>query len=145
MKRNGVLEHSTTMPQPSAPSFKQSTWWTSPPRNGSFTWTNRRGGDRLIASRLDRFLVSESILLEGITIDSDILPYRGSDHWPITLEASIMGIPKNMPFRFEKLWLTHKDFSNNIKTWWKEPLPIEGTEMFKLQVRLKFIKAKLKT
>ena len=50
------------------------------PRTGNFTWTNRRGGDRLIASRLDRFLVSESILLEGNILYSDILPSGGSDH-----------------------------------------------------------------
>ena len=47
------------------------------PRNGTFTWTKRRGGDRLIASRLDRFLISESILLEGNIIDSDIVPSGG--------------------------------------------------------------------
>ena len=38
------------------------------PRNGSFTWTNRRAGDRHIASRLDRFLIFDSILLVGVTV-----------------------------------------------------------------------------
>ena len=47
------------------------------PSNGMFTWTNRQGGDRLIASRLDRFLVSESLLLEGNIISSEILPSGG--------------------------------------------------------------------
>lgn len=59
------------------------------PKSGTFTWNNRRGGEKLIASRLDRFLISEIILLEGITVDSDILPSGGSDHWPISLEAAI--------------------------------------------------------
>ena len=50
------------------------------PSSCSFTWNNRRGGENLIASRLDRFLISESIVLEGITVNSDILPSGGSDH-----------------------------------------------------------------
>ena len=69
--------------------------------NGLFTWTNRQGGDRLIASRLDRFLVSESLLLEGNIMSSEILPSGGSDHWPISLQVSISGTPKNRPFHFE--------------------------------------------
>eukprot|EP00253_Pinus_taeda_P029908 PITA_29908 len=47
------------------------------PKSRVFTWNNKRGGDRKIASRLDRFLVAETILLEGITVDSDILPSGG--------------------------------------------------------------------
>lgn len=38
------------------------------PKNGSYTWNNRRGGENHIASHLDRFLILESILLEGITV-----------------------------------------------------------------------------
>ncbi len=72
------------------------------PSSYSFTWNNRRGGEHLIASRLDRFLISESIVLEGITVSSDILPSGGSDHWPISLEAAFLGTPRNKPFRFEK-------------------------------------------
>jgi len=72
------------------------------PKNGIFTWNNKRGGDRLIASGLDRFLISDTILLEGITVESEIIPSGGSDHWPISLQATILGTPKNRPFRFEK-------------------------------------------
>ena len=85
------------------------------PRNGSFTWTNRRGGDRHIASRLDHFLIFDSILLGGVTMESNIIPSGGSDHWPISLDATILGTPKNMPFHFEKFWLSHPNFATNIK------------------------------
>ena len=50
------------------------------PRTGNFTWNNRRRGDMIIASRLDRFLISERILLEGNIINSNILPSGGLDH-----------------------------------------------------------------
>jgi len=70
------------------------------PKSGAFTWNNKRGGDRQITSRLDKVLVTETILLEGITMDSDILPSGGSDHWPIIMNAAILGTPRNKPFRF---------------------------------------------
>lgn len=86
-----------------------------PPNNGLYTWNNRRGGAARIASRLDRFLISENILLEGTTVTSDILPSGGSDHWPIALEAAFLESPKNRPFRFEKFWLTHPNFQDLVK------------------------------
>jgi len=50
------------------------------PKSGTYTWNNKRGGERKIASRLDRFLVTENILPEEITVDLDILPSGGSNH-----------------------------------------------------------------
>eukprot|EP00253_Pinus_taeda_P027896 PITA_27896 len=111
------------------------------PSSYSFTWNNRRGGEHLIASRLDRFLISESIVLEGITVSSDILPSGGSDHWPISLEAAFLGTPRNKPFRFENFWLQHPNFVKLLEKWWSEPLQVQGTKMFKLQRKLKHIKS----
>lgn len=114
------------------------------PKSDAFTWNNKRGGERQIASRLDGFVVTESILLEGIIVESNILPSGGSDHWPITMTAAIQGTPRNKPFRFEKFWLTHLDFIQKIEQWWKEPLGTRGTKMYLLQAKLKHIKAKIK-
>ena len=69
--------------------------------NGIFTWNNRRGGPTQVASKLDRFMVSEELLLRGSNISALILLFGGSDHWPVQLEVIFMGIPKNIPFRFE--------------------------------------------
>ena len=49
-------------------------------KSGDLTWNNKKGGDRQITSRLDRFLVTETILLVAITVESDILPNGGLDH-----------------------------------------------------------------
>eukprot|EP00253_Pinus_taeda_P008283 PITA_08283 len=68
------------------------------PKSGNFTWNNRRGGERLIASRLDRFLISENIIMDGITVESNILPTGGSDHWPISLTVAVQSTPRNKPF-----------------------------------------------
>eukprot|EP00253_Pinus_taeda_P024446 PITA_24446 len=114
------------------------------PSSYSFTWNNRRGGENLIASHLDKFLISESIVLEGITVSFDILPSGGLDHWPISLEATFLGTPRSKAFRFEKFWLQHPNFVKLLEQWWREPLQVQGTKMFKLQSKLKHIKSKIK-
>eukprot|EP00253_Pinus_taeda_P035653 PITA_35653 len=114
------------------------------PKSGSFTWNNRRGGNKLRASRLDRFLISESIIMDGITVESDILPSGGSDHWPISLIVEVSGTPRNKPFQFEKFWLDHPNLLEMVKKLWSEPLDINGSKMFNLQKKLKITKQKIK-
>eukprot|EP00253_Pinus_taeda_P008761 PITA_08761 len=111
-------------------------------KSGAFTWNSKRAGDRQVASRLDRFLVTETILLEGITVDSNILPSGGSDHWIIIINAAILGTLRNKLFRFENFWLSHPEFTSKIKQWWSEPLGIRGTKMYILQAKLKHIKTR---
>ena len=53
-----------------------------------FTWNNKRSGDFHIASRLDWFLVFESIIDLGSEIHSATLSGRGSDHRTIQLMRS---------------------------------------------------------
>lgn len=57
--------------------------------NGTFTWTNPITGSHQIACRLDRFLLSDSLMLEGTTLEASILDIHGSDHWPIQLWLDI--------------------------------------------------------
>eukprot|EP00253_Pinus_taeda_P011878 PITA_11878 len=113
------------------------------PKSGNFTWNNRRGGERLIASRLDRFFISENIILDGITVESDILPTGGSDHWPISLTVAVQSTPRYKPFRFEKLWLDHPNFLELVEKWWSEPLEGNVSKMFNLQKKLRNIKEKI--
>lgn len=54
--------------------------------NSLYTWSNQRSGDRNIASHLDRFMLSECILIEGGDLAALVLPTAGSDHWSISLE-----------------------------------------------------------
>jgi exonuclease III len=75
------------------------------PLKGRYTWNNRRSGLSHIASRLDRFLISNDFLLSSFDIESCIIPSALSDHKPISLSFSI---PQNLgpiPFHFNPLWL----------------------------------------
>eukprot|EP00253_Pinus_taeda_P019643 PITA_19643 len=73
--------------------------------NGLSTWNNKRGGDSLVASKLDRFIILEDLILNNKEIATRILPFGGSDHWPVQLELKGIGTPSNRPFRFENMAL----------------------------------------
>ena len=60
--------------------------------NGTFTWNKKRIGDRGIAFWLDRFMVSESIMMNGGELRAVVLPSAGSYHFPIKLEWDIVGV-----------------------------------------------------
>lgn len=67
--------------------FIQTNWLVDvPSSNGIFTWSNKREGSQQIASRLDRFLISDNATHLGGEFIASILPILGSDHWPIELE-----------------------------------------------------------
>lgn len=67
--------------------FTQNNWLIDMPfNNGFFTWNNKRVGSHQIASRLDRFFLSDNEIHLGGDLSASILPLTGSDHWPITLQ-----------------------------------------------------------
>eukprot|EP00253_Pinus_taeda_P022648 PITA_22648 len=98
----------------------------------------------ILSMEATRSFIATEVQIIGITVDSDILPSGGSDHWPISLEATFLGTPRNKPFRFEKFWLQHPNFVKLLEKWWCEPLDIRGTRMFNIQSKLKCIKSKIK-
>eukprot|EP00253_Pinus_taeda_P029450 PITA_29450 len=73
--------------------------------NGLFTWNNKRGEDSQVASNLDRFIILEDLIINNKEIAASILPFGGSDHWPVQLEVKGIGTPNNRPFRFENMAL----------------------------------------
>jgi hypothetical protein len=79
-------------------------------RNGTYTQTNKRSGNHQIYCRIDRFLISETLLLEGPLVESNILPKAGSDHWSVQLWVDTIATTKLKPFKYEIFWLSHPDF-----------------------------------
>lgn len=117
-----------------------------PTINGKFTWNNRRGGTKQIASRLDRFLISEHIIGLDIFYEASILPIIGSDHWPIKLEIALNNPIKKRPFWFESFWLRAPDFLDKVRSWWQDSKSgKEGRrKMHSFQLKLKEINSKIK-
>jgi len=112
--------------------------------NGLFTWNNKRGGEAQVTSKLDKLLISEEVILENREITAKVLPFGGSNHWPIQLELKGFNSPRNRPFRFNNISLSHLEFISNIEKWWVEDLQIQGTKMFTLHKKLQHIKFRFK-
>jgi len=56
--------------------------------NAQFTLNNKRLSHHQVSMRLDKFLVLESIIMQGLEIECNILPWGGSDHWLMQLEEN---------------------------------------------------------
>lgn len=112
--------------------------------NGNHTWNNRRGGANQIASRLDRFLISEQIMMKDVFIEATILPVTGSDHWPIKMEIDLKQRPPNKPFRFEAFWLRNEGLVEKLEEWWRKSDQRGRNKMHTFQLKLKEMKDKLK-
>eukprot|EP00253_Pinus_taeda_P018354 PITA_18354 len=80
--------------------------------NGTFTWSNCRGGKHQIASKLDRFLILDNAVHLGGDLTAAILAHSGLDHWPIALQWQRPRDRTKRPFRFEGFWLTHPAFKD---------------------------------
>jgi len=112
--------------------------------NGTYTWTNKRRGVHNIASRLDRFLLSDNAIHLGGDFHASILPQGGSDHWPIMLQWTRPGKHCNRPFRYEAFWSSHPNFKEVVQTAWRTFTPPEGAKMYKFQQKLRHLKQVLK-
>lgn len=115
-----------------------------PTSNGTFTWSNKRRGAHHIASRLDRFLISDNTIHLGGDLNASIIPQGGSDHWPILLQWSRPGNHCNRPFRFEAFWLNNSNLQDVVKNAWASYSPPAGAKMYQFQQKLKNLKQVLK-
>lgn len=74
------------------------------PKNCKFTWSDRRLGSHNIMERLDRFLVNISLLSTFSTVNSAILPFVISNHYPITLALDTHCALGPLPFKYNHIW-----------------------------------------
>lgn len=97
--------------------FITNSWLIDIPfSNGTFTWSNKRTRAQQIASKLDRFLISNNAIHLGEDLLASILPLAGSDHWPIALHWQNIGPQFKNPFKFEAFWLSHPSFKDMVTT-----------------------------
>lgn len=79
--------------------FIQNNWLINMPFNNVFfTWSNKRVGLHEIASRPNRFLLSNNAIHLGGYLTTSILPLSGSDHWPISIQWTRPGSLIRRPF-----------------------------------------------
>ena len=90
-------------------------------------------------------MVSKNIVQGTREIRANILHAIGSYHWLICLNWDWPNATLSKPFRFNQLWLYHKDFKELVTQWCQEMVPPIGTVMYCFQQKLKSFKAKIHT
>ncbi|VVA22881.1 PREDICTED: reverse mRNAase [Prunus dulcis] len=83
-----------------------------------FTWCNGHHDNTIIYERLDRALANPDWMRLLPHFELQNLPIVRSDHGPIFLKCNqiFRRIPKN--FKFEAMWLAHKDFDQVVSHVW---------------------------
>ena len=71
-----------------------------------------------------------------------LLPHIGFDHSPISLSVVPIEPKRNFPFWFEKMWTSHPDLVEKVKSWWA--IDVEGLAMFRVTRKLSNVKRKIK-
>jgi hypothetical protein len=103
-----------------------------------YTWNNIIEGLGNRVTRLDRFLISSSLLSLPDKLCSLNLPWEGSDHHPIRLifKAQKHWVPS--PFKINPLWLYRPNLIQSISQIWNNW--ITGSPNFIWEKKLKLVK-----
>jgi hypothetical protein len=90
------------------------------------TWRNMRVGEARVAKRLDRFLISETLVMLPFQFHQWIGSGGESDHSPVWFEFE--GGPQNpaSPFKFNSSWLMDEGFQKLVKSNWIGIRDFEG-------------------
>ncbi|XP_026396753.1 uncharacterized protein LOC113291433 [Papaver somniferum] len=107
-----------------------------------FSWSNGRCGKKRILCNLDRALFNVQWLntYNGWKYQVSL---RGiSDHSYLLGSDTEIPKPKNSPFKFQKMWISHPDFLKLVTESWKELLV--GNPIFVFINKLKRLKIILK-
>ncbi|XP_059073561.1 uncharacterized protein LOC131874284 [Cryptomeria japonica] len=108
----------------------------------TLTWNNRRKGFSDIADKLDSFFIHGGLKEFNYTMEAEILPLSGFDHYPLQLNILIEQGPQNCPFKFKSMWFKDDNIINLIEQWWSESV-FSGSKMFTVTNKFKLIKRTL--
>ncbi|GLJ43284.1 hypothetical protein SUGI_0898800 [Cryptomeria japonica] len=97
------------------------------PKNGRYTWTNRRENFARISERLDKFQVDPFWLDSTINLDSCIFSFIFVKSFLVRLSFHEANKISRGSFRFQGMWWREKDFLPNVESWWKDSDIFSGT------------------
>ncbi|GKA17175.1 RNA-directed DNA polymerase, eukaryota [Tanacetum coccineum] len=111
------------------------------PLGGSkYTWSHRSARKM---SKLDRFLVSGSLMYGNPLMSAVTLERFLSDHRPILLRESTCDYGPT-PFRFFHYWTELEGFDKLVNESWEVAPSVGSNPIRQLMVKLKFLKAKIR-
>ncbi|XP_071695506.1 uncharacterized protein [Rutidosis leptorrhynchoides] len=86
-----------------------------------FTWMTKDGRK---LSKIDRIMVSSSILSMWPNVSVSALPVGASDHCPLLLNSHVDSVVNSgpKPFKFFNAWMGHPDFAKLVEENWAAPI-----------------------
>lgn len=108
-----------------------------------YTWTNNQSGNARIWARLDRVLFNSAWEADARYFHLKILPRLYSDHSPLVVTGVSHQFVGPLPFRFQRMWVSHDEFNSFVETNWN--IETAGLPPMKVLVaKLKHIRERLK-
>ncbi|GJZ87413.1 RNA-directed DNA polymerase, eukaryota, partial [Tanacetum coccineum] len=105
-----------------------------------FTWCHKTASKM---SKLDRFLVSDSLLCNCPRISSVTLDRYLSDHRPILMRESIYDYGP-IPFKFYHYWFEIDGFDKLVEDSWNEIHVVDNNAYVRFMKKLKLLKERIK-
>ncbi|GJX07656.1 RNA-directed DNA polymerase, eukaryota, reverse transcriptase zinc-binding domain protein [Tanacetum coccineum] len=105
-----------------------------------FTWMNKTGSK---LSKLDRFLISNSVFLEHSNLQVMVLEKVWSDHNPIFLHCMKFDFGP-IPFKIFHSWFDRNDFDDVVKEAWSGLLNANEGPLLSLNGKVKGLKSQFK-
>ncbi|XP_057425847.1 uncharacterized protein LOC130719232 [Lotus japonicus] len=111
-----------------------------PLNNGDYTWFSSRNDG--IWSRLDRWLVSDEVLVTFSNISQSVLPWNVSNHRAVGL---FFGVPDSgpKPFYYFNHWVDEEGFKELVEAWWTSAV-YPGWSGYVLQQKLRGLRGKIR-
>lgn len=81
-----------------------------------FTWTNGRSNGQIVRTHIDRAHATSDWIM--LFLDIKVLNLSRSS--PIHLKTNTFETRGQKPFRFESMWMNHKDFMSIVKYVWEQ-------------------------
>ncbi|GJV61083.1 RNA-directed DNA polymerase, eukaryota [Tanacetum coccineum] len=121
--------------------FISSAGLTEVPLGGcSFTWCHKSATKM---SKLDRFLISDSLMCSCPNISSITLDRYLSDHCPILMREVFFDYGP-VPFRFFHYWFELEGFDKFVEDSWKEAPITNSNALARMMKKLKYLKEKIR-
>lgn len=107
-----------------------------------FTWSNESVRKRKILCKLDRALINDGWIRNFMDSKALFDPSSISNNSSCIVYCATNEISRKIPFKFFTMWVDHKDFLPLVCEVWAKK--VEGSLMFKLVSKLKWLKSRLK-
>ncbi|PWA62538.1 RNA-directed DNA polymerase, eukaryota, Reverse transcriptase zinc-binding domain protein [Artemisia annua] len=105
-----------------------------------FTWMNKSGSK---LSKLDRFLISDSVLLAHANLQATVLDRVWSDHNPILSHCKKSDFGP-IPFKIYHSWFNRSDFDDVVQQAWNSFSTSEEGSILSLHDKVKGLKSHIK-